>query len=149
MDVEAGVESVADRRLARVQADPDSDRLVGPVVGRERALGLRRGRDGIARALEGDVEGVALQLDLDPAVAGEDLAQEAAVLGERLHVALAAELLQEASRPLDVGEEQGDGAGGELSHREHYCADRRRGQRLQPQAAGRDRKAVRRGSGSR
>ena len=37
-----------------------------------------------------------------------------AVLGERLRVAFGAELVKEPRRSLDVGEEEGDGAGGEV-----------------------------------
>ena len=39
------------------------------------------------------------------------LAHDAAVLGEGLGVRLRAELVQELRRSLDVGEEEGDGAG--------------------------------------
>ena len=42
------------------------------------------------------------------------LADDAPVLGERLGVALGAERVQELRRALDVGEEEGDGAGGEV-----------------------------------
>ena len=43
------------------------------------------------------------------------------MLGERLRVRLCAELAQEPGRALDVGEEEGDGAGREigLARRDH------------------------------
>ena len=72
--------------------------------------GGRRERPG--RRREGEEEGVALRVDLDAAVASARLADDAAVLGERLRVGLGAELVQQPRRALDVGEEEGDGAGG-------------------------------------
>ena len=60
-------------------------------------------------------KGVALGVDLDAAVAGEGLPEDAPVLGERVGVGVA-ELVQQACRALDVGEEEGDGAGRELAH---------------------------------
>ena len=37
------------------------------------------------------------------------------MLGERVRVRLGAELVQQLRRALDVGEEEGDGAGGEIA----------------------------------
>jgi hypothetical protein len=48
---------------------------------------------------------------------GERLADEPPVLGERVPVGVLAELVQEPGRALDVGEHQGDRAGGLLHHR--------------------------------
>jgi hypothetical protein len=79
----------------------------------ELSLGLRRCRDCLARILESDQEGVSLRVDLDPAVARKCLAQHAAVRSQGFHVA-GAELMQQARRALDVGEEKGDGAGWKL-----------------------------------
>jgi hypothetical protein len=52
----------------------------------ERGLRLGGGGDGIDRAREGDEEGVALRVHLDPAVARACLADHAAVLGEEIGV---------------------------------------------------------------
>ena len=41
---------------------------------------------------------------------GEGLAQDAAMLPQRLRVLLGAQLVQELGRALHVGEEEGDGA---------------------------------------
>ena len=50
----------------------------------------------------------------------------APVLGERLRVALRPELVQQPGRALDVGEEEGDGAGGKIApHAARSCACRR------------------------
>ena len=46
----------------------------------------------------------------------ERLPQASLVLGERIGVAVAAELLQQACRPFDVGEEEGDGATRQIAH---------------------------------
>ena len=105
VDVVADVALLGDERRARVQADPHLDRA------RRERLGHRRGRGerpGARR--EGEEEGVALRVDLDPALGGARLADHAAVLGERLRVRLGAELVQQLRRALDVGEEEGDGA---------------------------------------
>jgi hypothetical protein len=64
---------------------------------------------------EDDEEGIALRVNLEPAVAGESRAQDPVVLGERLHIA-GPELLEQPRRALDVSEEQGDGSDGKLGH---------------------------------
>ncbi len=81
-----------------------------------RALGGGGRLDGLACAGKGEVEAVALHLDLDPAVGRAGLAQEPTVGVERFDVALAAERLDELRRALDVREEEGDGSGRELRH---------------------------------
>jgi hypothetical protein len=63
------------------------------------------------------MEGIALHLDLDPAVASERLAEKLPVARERLDVALAAEVLEQTRRALDIGEEEGDGAARERLRR--------------------------------
>ena len=87
---------------------------IGPVGQRLRCASAAAATASGARR-EGDEEGVALRVDLDAAVAREGLAQDAAVLGERLCVGLAPELVQQPGRALDVGEEEGDGSGGEIA----------------------------------
>ena len=87
-------------------------------------LRLRRGEHRLARIGEGEVERVALHLHLDAAVPGERLAQQAAVILERPHVRLLAELLQQPRRALDVREEQRDRAARKLRHDQAYDASR-------------------------
>jgi hypothetical protein len=70
-----------------------------------------------------------LRIHLKPAVARERLTQQAAMLDQRVVVGLGAELLQEPSRSLDVREEEGDGANGEVTthgrHDARTCGRRR------------------------
>jgi hypothetical protein len=66
--------------------------------------------DSAGSACEGDEESVALRIDLDPAVAPESPAHDAAMFGERLRVGFGAELMQEPGRALHVREEEGHGA---------------------------------------
>jgi hypothetical protein len=87
-----------------VQSHPDAHLSI-----RERALGLRGRRRCVHRARESDEERVALRIDLDAAVAGEGSAQDAAMLRQHLGIVLA-ELVQQPGRPLDIREEEGDGA---------------------------------------
>ena len=65
---------------------------------------------------EGEEEGVALGVDLDPALDCARCPDQPPVLGQRFRVGLGAELVQEPRRALDVGEEEGDGAGREAAH---------------------------------
>ena len=104
VDVEPGVALLGHDRLAGVDAHPHPDRTLG-----ERLLPFACGRERVARPPEGDEEGVALRVDLDPAVRLESRPQRAAVLGQRIRVGIA-QLVQQLGRPLDVGEEKGDGA---------------------------------------
>ena len=69
-----------------------------------------RRRERARRSRKGEEEGVALRIDLDPAVAAARLADQAPVLGERLRVRIGAELVEQPRRALNVGEEEGDGA---------------------------------------
>jgi hypothetical protein len=90
-----------------VQSDPHADRAC-----RERLLRGSSRREPIPRRPECDEEGIALRVDLDPAVARERLAEDAAVLLEEIAVRRGTELVQQLRRALDVGEEKRDGAGG-------------------------------------
>ena len=80
----------------------------------ERALRVDRRRDRVAGPREREEEGVALRVDLRAAARAERLAHETAVVGRDAPVGLVAELLQQPRRALDVGEDEGDGAAGEL-----------------------------------
>jgi hypothetical protein len=111
VDVRADVASLAHDRLARVHADPHAHRPVA-----EPRESLERRRDCVARRGERDEERVPLRVDLDPAVPFEGVAKCPAVLLEHVRVPLGAELVEQLRRALDVGEEERDGAGGELPH---------------------------------
>jgi hypothetical protein len=64
-----------------LQTDPYGERgFVGPGVLGDRALRLGCGQHGIPHPAEGDKEGIALCVDLDPAVRREHAAQKLAVL---------------------------------------------------------------------
>jgi hypothetical protein len=80
----------------------------------ERLLTFTRRRKSVTRAREGDEERVALGVDLDAAVSLERGAERAPVLAQRLGVSVA-ELVEQLRRAFDVGEEEGDRAGGELA----------------------------------
>ena len=113
---DADVQLLTDLRLARVQPHPDEElHTVGPRVGCEVALRIHRSRDRVLRAPERDEEGVSLRVDLVAAMRRERLAQDSLVLLEHVPV-LAADPLQERGRPLDIGEEERDGAARERGH---------------------------------
>ena len=125
MDVEAGVQIAGDEGLAGVNADPYPDRFALPCVPGRAPLGIRRRQHGRARIGEGEVKGVAVHLHLDPAMSGDRLAEEAAVVLERPHVDLLAEILQQPRGALDIREDKGDRAARKLRHhqtREAYDA---------------------------
>jgi hypothetical protein len=111
VDVDPDIALVGDDRLAGMEADPHPDR-----PGLERLLTVRRRRERVFRAGERHEEGIALGVDLDTVVAGERFAEDSPVIGQRGSVSVA-ELAEQAGRPFDVGEEKGDGAGRQLSHR--------------------------------
>jgi hypothetical protein len=66
------------------------------------------------RRREHDEEGVSLGVDLDTVVARAGVADRLSVRAERLGVPLRAELAKQPCRPLDVREEEGDRAAGEI-----------------------------------
>jgi hypothetical protein len=71
----------------------------------ERTLALGGGRNCVRHTREGDEEGVALRVDLDPAVGAECASEHSAMLTQRIRV-LVSELVEEPCRALDVGEEK-------------------------------------------
>ena len=109
MDVVSDVALVREKRRPGVQADADLDRAGGEGAG-ERGGG--RERTGCGR--EGEEEGIPLRVHLDSALGRARLANQPAVLGERLRVRIGAECVKELRRSLDVGEEEGDGTEGEV-----------------------------------
>jgi hypothetical protein len=82
----------------------------------ERLLRLARRREGAGRRGKRHEERVPLRIHLRAAVSLEGLPQDVPMLGERLRVLLRADLVQQPRRALDVGEEKGDGAAGQLGH---------------------------------
>ena len=72
--------------------------------------------DRVDGSTERHEERVALRVDLDAVVRGEDRAQRPPMLGEQVGVA-GAVLVEQARRTFDVGEQEGDGAGREVAHR--------------------------------
>src|SRR5512133_2537226 len=56
-------------------------------------------------------EGVSLRVDLDAAAFRACLPNYRAVIGERTRIGFCAKLAQQRGRPVDVGEDKGDGAG--------------------------------------
>src|SRR5436305_5129830 len=84
-------------------------------MGEEGALGGNCRRDGIAGARKGDKEGVALGIDLVAMVSLKGATQQGPALSEHLGV-LRAQVLHEARRSLDIGEEQRDGSRRQVRH---------------------------------
>ncbi len=81
----------------------------------EGALSSDRGFAVPLGGTEGDEEGVSLGVDLDAAVGGERVAQDGALVFEGVSVVVT-EGAEEARRALDGGEDERDGAFGQLSH---------------------------------
>jgi hypothetical protein len=104
-------------RLAGVEAHPHLDLdTVRPRVREECELALDCSQERIrARARERDEEGVALRIDLVAAVSGERLPEQALVVAHDGSVAIP-QLLHEPRRPLDVREDERDGACRRLGH---------------------------------
>jgi hypothetical protein len=93
-------------RLAGVHPDADAKfRTVGPRVGGEDPLRLRRCHGGLTGEGEYVEEGVSLSIDLLAAVGSEGLSQDRLVLRHDLAVSVA-ELLKQTSGSLDIGEEE-------------------------------------------
>ena len=109
VDVVADVPFVGHERRPRVEADAHVD-----LTGCERVRQRSRSCESAGRGRKREEEGVALRVDLDPAFPAHASRTISPVLAERLRVDLRAELVQEPRRALDVGEEEGDGAGRKL-----------------------------------
>jgi hypothetical protein len=90
-------------------------------VRRQRELSLDGREDRVASAREGDEERIPLRVDLVTSVRSERLAQQPLMFRKHLSVALA-QLLEQPRRSLDVGEQEGDGARRQLSHRPQRAA---------------------------
>jgi hypothetical protein len=94
-----------------VNAHPDAN-----IARCEPALSLGRRGQRVTGACEDNEEGVALRVDLRPAMLVEGGPEQPAMLRERLLLAFGAELLQELRRALDVGEEERHRSGREVPH---------------------------------
>ena len=102
MDVDPDVALLPDDRLAGVDAHADAElRPLRPVVACERQLGRDGGRNRVLRAPEAVEERVALRVDLLAPARAELLADDAAVVGERIGVPVA-EPLEQLGRAGDV-----------------------------------------------
>ena len=110
VDVISDVALVGEKRRPGVQADTHGDRAGGERIGEG-----RRRRECSRCGRKGEEEGIALSVDFDPALRGTRLADHTAMLGERVGVGPGAELVQQTRRALDVGEEEGDSARGEVA----------------------------------
>src|SRR5437762_9170439 len=115
--------------LACVNAHPDPDRVaLRPGVIREGPLSVDRGHDrrrGIRKCRE---DRVALRPDDAAAVAGDGLVEQGTVLVQQLAIGVT-QLLDESGGARDVGEQEGDGPGGQrpCSRRVDPRLGRRRG----------------------
>jgi len=101
MDVQTDVARTAGTRLPGMDAAAHAY----PIEVGERSLDLDRGGDRLVCALERNEKAVALDVDLYSVVYCETLANATVVLFEERCV-LVAELLDEARRSLDVGEQR-------------------------------------------
>src|SRR5436309_13078174 len=101
--------------LARVHphADPKGPSMAPGVRG-EGPLGRGGPPDGPARGREDCEEGIALRPDLDATAFRDGLPHQTHAVLLHLPIALA-ELPEKPCGPLDVGEQEGDGAGGEVA----------------------------------
>ena len=107
--VEPDVSRLSDPRLTRVEADAHLE----PVLG---ALDLHSRCDRVRRPRERGEERLALRVDLAPVVPFERGADDPVVLRER-RVVVVAELLEQARRSFDIGEEERHGARRKRGHR--------------------------------
>ena len=85
-------------------------------LGGQVALGVDGSRYSVCCGAEGDEEGVTLRIDDTPRMRREGSGEDLLMRGEDLVVAVLTELVQQPRRALDVREEEGDGAAGELRH---------------------------------
>ena len=114
MDVEPDVVVAAPAALAGVDPDPDlDDRAVRPIGSCQRLLDGDRGPDRAGRRREDHEERVALGADLDAILVRDRRPDQLGLPLEQRRVPVA-EALEQARRPLDVAEQEGDGAGRQL-----------------------------------
>ena len=116
IDVQTEVGAALGHRLAGVKtyAKPNSDTR-RPGVGAEARLNGDRGREPIARALEGGEELIGTAVDLVSSRVSDGLSEQTPLLVEGSPIILP-ELLNELGRSLDIGEHQSDSPGRRLDH---------------------------------
>ena len=120
--VDPDVSLGAELGLAGVQADPEMvDLVVGPRLGSERAVDLRRRGNPAPRALECEEDTVPRPVDLCAVVLPGGLPNQLAHACASRAEALA-EQVQQAGRPLHVREEKRDGAGRQIRWRCHWAS---------------------------
>ena len=109
VDVVPDVALIGEQRGARVQphAHPDRTRRERTREGRAAA----RAPGAVGKAKKNASPWVSTST---PPSAAQCLADHAAMLGESLRIGLGSELVQQSRRALDVREEEGDRAGGEV-----------------------------------
>ena len=115
--IEADIPLLAQVRRPRVDANPHPDRAGGELFHR-----LRSGPHCPRSCGERDEERVSLRIDLCSAVSTERLAQDAAMLRERMRVPIRAQLVQQPRRALHVSEEEGDRSRREIARHAHHHA---------------------------
>ena len=103
-------------RLPRMQGHAHPERAeLTPVLGKQRPLGIKGRGNGGGRRGEGGLDGIPDRLEVDAAMRLDGRIEQGHVAldgrGHRLPVPL-----PERGAALDVGKEEGDGAGGEIGH---------------------------------
>ena len=115
--VDADVVVAAELALTRVQTDPDPDGgSVVPRMRREPTLNGDGRSDRRRCRRERHEERVTFGADLDPAVLGDRGPHDGGVLVQHAQEPVASEVLQQSRRALDVGEQEGHRAGGQVVH---------------------------------
>ena len=108
MHTETDITVFAHDRLGRVQPHADAHmRSFRPLVRCQPSLSGERGRGGILRAAECHEEGVPLGVDFAATRLFKGSPENALMLFEHLGIAIA-QGLEQARRPLDVCEQEGD-----------------------------------------
>jgi hypothetical protein len=111
VDAQPDVAVAPDDRLAGVEAHSHPHvHAARPSVSGKGLLCRDGTRDRIFRAGKGNEQGVALGIDLAAVEVGEHAPEHAMVLLKHVRIA-GPESLEQARRPLDVGEEERDRAG--------------------------------------
>jgi hypothetical protein len=105
---QAGVSSPGPDRVTGMNADPDPDRrTIWPLMGRQRPLDLQRAQHGLLRTGEHREEPISLGIHLTASLAGDGRPDQPPVLGQDLRIP-PPQYLDQARRPLDVGEQESD-----------------------------------------
>ena len=103
-------------RGAGVERHPHGERPeLAPILGHERPLRGDGGSQGVGSGGEGRLDGVADRLEPDAVVGGDGLVEQGEVALHRAEHGRCV-LLPTPGAPLDVGEQEGDGAAGKLGH---------------------------------